>query len=151
MFDVDAGTKLATGKCVPTTSADQRYRSGPAALSFIYGRTKQGVYLSHDGGDRWSRRGWRSPFGYFTSILINPRNTNEILRATLIKRRGRRRRLRCERSRHTWVRIDAPNIATEFRCGLCLDRRTRTHCSWVALGGVYVVPRRRGSVDDGVR
>ena len=40
--------------------------------------TTQAFYLSHDGGEHWSRRGGNLPFGDFTSILINARNGNEI-------------------------------------------------------------------------
>ncbi len=34
--------------------------------------------MSHDDGANWSRRGGNLPFGDFTSILINPRNGDEI-------------------------------------------------------------------------
>jgi photosystem II stability/assembly factor-like uncharacterized protein len=45
---------------------------------FVYVGTKQAFYSSHDGGRSWSRRGGNLPFGDFTSILINPRNGDEI-------------------------------------------------------------------------
>ena len=35
-------------------------------------------YLSRDGGTSWNRRGGNLPFGDFTSILINPRNGDEV-------------------------------------------------------------------------
>ena len=44
----------------------------------IYVGTKQSFYMSHDGGASWTRRGGNLPFGDFTSILINPRNADEI-------------------------------------------------------------------------
>ena len=34
--------------------------------------------MSKDGGETWTRRGGNLPFGDFTSILINPRNSEEI-------------------------------------------------------------------------
>ena len=50
-------------------------RNGP---NYIYVGTKQAFYMSHDGGANWSRRGGNLPFGDFTSILINPRNGDEV-------------------------------------------------------------------------
>ena len=35
--------------------------------------------MSHDGGQTWTRRGGNLPVGNFTSILINPNNTDEVL------------------------------------------------------------------------
>jgi photosystem II stability/assembly factor-like uncharacterized protein len=46
--------------------------------NYIYVGTKQAFYMSHDGGASWSRRGGNLPFGDFTSILINPRNGDEV-------------------------------------------------------------------------
>ena len=46
-------------------------------LVYVRG-TKQAFYMSHDGGEHWTRRGGNLPFGDFTSILINPRNTDEL-------------------------------------------------------------------------
>jgi peptidoglycan hydrolase-like protein with peptidoglycan-binding domain len=44
----------------------------------IYVGTKTAFYMSHNDGATWTRRGGNLPFGDFTSILINPRNTDEI-------------------------------------------------------------------------
>ena len=41
-------------------------------------RHEAGAVMSADGGATWSRRGGNLPFGDFTSILINPRNGDEI-------------------------------------------------------------------------
>ena len=50
----------------------------PQRPDYVYVGTKQAFYMSHDGGASWSRRGGNLPFGDFTSILINPRNGDEI-------------------------------------------------------------------------
>src|SRR6185436_17430480 len=50
----------------------------PQRPDYIYIGTKQAFYMSHDGGATWNRRGGNLPFGDFTSILINPRNGDEI-------------------------------------------------------------------------
>jgi photosystem II stability/assembly factor-like uncharacterized protein len=45
---------------------------------YVYVGTKQALYMSHDGGKTWRVRGGNLPFGDFTSILVNPRNGDEI-------------------------------------------------------------------------
>jgi len=40
--------------------------------------TLQTLYVSRDGGVTFSRRGGNLPLGNFTSILVNPRNSNEV-------------------------------------------------------------------------
>ena len=63
---------------VPTNSPVNIIVQDPFRSSHIYVGTKTAFYLSHDGGEHWSRRGGDLPFGDFTSILINPRNGDEI-------------------------------------------------------------------------
>ena len=63
---------------VPTNSPINIIVQDPFRATHIYVGTKTAFYLSHDGGQNWSRRGGDLPFGDFISILINPRNTNEI-------------------------------------------------------------------------
>jgi len=63
---------------VPATSPVNIIVQDQQRSAFIYVGTKQAFYLSHDGGEHWSRRGGNLPFGDFTSILINSRNGNEI-------------------------------------------------------------------------
>jgi len=53
--------------------------SDPKRPDYIYVGTTQTFYLSRDNGENWSRRGGHLPLGNFTSILINPDNSNEIL------------------------------------------------------------------------
>lgn len=53
--------------------------SDPKRPDYIYVGTIQAFYLSRDNGRSWSRRGGGLSLGNFTSILINPNNTNEIL------------------------------------------------------------------------
>ena len=50
----------------------------PQRPDYIYVGTKQAFFMSHDGGANWKVRGGNLPFGDFTSILINPRNGDEI-------------------------------------------------------------------------
>jgi photosystem II stability/assembly factor-like uncharacterized protein len=50
----------------------------PQRPEYVYAGTKQAFFMSHDNGVTWTRRGGNLPFGDFTSILINPRNSDEI-------------------------------------------------------------------------
>jgi photosystem II stability/assembly factor-like uncharacterized protein len=50
----------------------------PNRPDYVYVGTKQALFMSHDGGATWKVRGGNLPFGDFTSILINPRNGDEI-------------------------------------------------------------------------
>ena len=59
--------------------ADQFDASDPERPDFVYVGTSQTFYLSRDGGATWKRRGGNLPLGNFTSILINPNNTDEII------------------------------------------------------------------------
>lgn len=44
----------------------------------IYVGTTQTLYVSHDAGETWARRGGGLPVGSYTSILVNPHNSDEI-------------------------------------------------------------------------
>jgi photosystem II stability/assembly factor-like uncharacterized protein len=55
----------------------------------IYVGTTQTLYVSHDGGRRWLRRGGNLPLGNFTSVLINPTNPDEVFVGNAYERGGR--------------------------------------------------------------
>jgi photosystem II stability/assembly factor-like uncharacterized protein len=48
----------------------------------------QAFYLTRDGGQTWMRKGGNLPLGNYTSILINPNNTNEILISSALEKDG---------------------------------------------------------------
>lgn len=60
----------------------------PSRPDYVYVGTIQTFYLSRDNGATWSRRGGNLPLGNFTSILINPVNTNEILISSSLETDG---------------------------------------------------------------
>lgn len=74
----DTGDTWQQVSGVPATAPVNMIVQDPQRSAFVYVGTKQAFYLSHDGGEHWSRRGGNLPFGDFTSILINSRNGNEI-------------------------------------------------------------------------
>jgi photosystem II stability/assembly factor-like uncharacterized protein len=74
----DGGKSWRTVDGIPRDVPVNTIAQDPQRPDYIYAGTKQAFYLSHDGGATWSRRGGNLPFGDFTSILINPRNGDEI-------------------------------------------------------------------------
>jgi photosystem II stability/assembly factor-like uncharacterized protein len=110
--------------------------------------TKQGFYMSHDGGDRWSRRGGNLPFGDFTSILINPRNTNEVFAGNAYQNdqngEGGGGVYRSNDAGTTWVRLDTRehHLPSLRIWALALDPRDQnTLFVGSHSAGVYVVGR----------
>lgn len=116
----------------------------------IYVGTKQSFYLSRDGGVSWSRRGGNLPFGDFTSILINPRNGDEIFVGNAYQTGeiggGVYRTIN---GGQTWARIDPKEnrLASQRIWALALDSRDQnTLFVGSHSAGVYVVPRGINSV-----
>jgi len=115
----------------------------------VYVGTKQAFFMSHDGGARWSRRGGDLPFGDFTSILINPRNGDEIFvgNAYQISETGGGV-FRTTDGGMTWGRIDKNRRLPSQRIwALAFDAHDQ-NVLFVGShsAGVYVVPRMADSV-----
>ena len=97
---------------VPISSIEQdKQRS-----AYIYVGTKQTLYLSHDGGERWIRRGGNLPYGDYASILINPQNGNELFVGNAFQNQGGGSTTlnsggvyRSTDAGMTWMRIDPSN------------------------------------------
>lgn len=60
----------------------------PKRPDYVYVGTSQTFYLSRDGGKSWTRRGGNLPLGNYTSILVNPNNTNEIYISSALESDG---------------------------------------------------------------
>ncbi|MFN6963174.1 MAG: WD40/YVTN/BNR-like repeat-containing protein [Pyrinomonadaceae bacterium] len=60
----------------------------PKRPNYIYVGSIQSFYLSRDGGRTWLRRGGNLPLGNYTSILINPTNTDEMLVSSSLESDG---------------------------------------------------------------
>jgi photosystem II stability/assembly factor-like uncharacterized protein len=60
---------------VPVSAIEQDRKQS----AHIYVGTKQGLWFSHDGGEKWIRRGGNLPYGDYVSILISPQDSNEII------------------------------------------------------------------------
>ena len=113
--------------------------------NYLYVGTKQAFFRSHDGGSSWSRRGGNLPFGDFTSILINPRNSDEIFVGNAYQTGeiggGVYRTLNAGSS---WARIDPKEnrLPSQRIWALAFDPRDQnTLFVGSHSAGVYVVPR----------
>ncbi len=62
--------------------------SDPIRPDYIYVGTIHTFYVSRDNGQTWVRRGGNLPLGNFTGILINPKNTDEILISSALESDG---------------------------------------------------------------
>ncbi|MEP6568428.1 MAG: peptidoglycan-binding protein [Acidobacteriota bacterium] len=118
--------------------------------NYIYVGTKQSFYVSRDGGLNWNRRGGNLPFGDFTSILINPRNGDEVFVGNAYQTGeiggGVYRTID---GGQTWARIDPKEnrLPSQRIWALAFDSRDQnTLFVGSHSAGVYVVPRGLSSV-----
>ncbi len=75
----DAGVTWAKSNGAADNIPVSSITSDPKRPDYIYVGSTQTFYTSKDNGSTWSRRGGGLPLGNFTSILINPGNTEEIV------------------------------------------------------------------------
>ena len=144
----DTGETWQQVSGVPATSPINIIVQDQQRSAFIYVGTKQAFYLSHDGGDHWSRRGGNLPFGDFTSILINPRNSNEIFAGNAYQNDQNAAFgggvYRSADGGTTWARIDSREhrLPSMRIWALALDNRDQnTLFVGSHSAGVYVVTR----------
>jgi len=111
----------------------------------VYVGTKQAFFMTRDNGANWSRRGGNLPFGDFTSILVNPRNGDEIFAGNAYQTGeiggGVYRSID---GGTTWARIDPKErrVPSQRIWALALDPHNQnTLFVGSHSAGVYVVPR----------
>ena len=122
----------------------------PNRPDYVYVGTKQALYMSHDGGANWKVRGGNLPFGDFTSILINPRNGDEVFagNAYQISENGGGV-YRSTNAGLSWARIDPKDgrLPSQRIWALAFDANDQ-NVLFVGShsAGVYVVPRNGDSL-----
>jgi photosystem II stability/assembly factor-like uncharacterized protein len=112
---------------------------------YLYVGTKQALFMSHDGGRTWSRRGGNLPFGDFTSILVNPRNGDEVFAGNAYQVADVGGGVfRSTDAGKTWARIDPKGrrLPSQRIWALAFDAHDQ-NVLFVGShsAGVYVVPR----------
>jgi photosystem II stability/assembly factor-like uncharacterized protein len=122
----------------------------PQRPGYVYVGTKQALFMSHDGGAYWKVRGGNLPFGDFTSILINPRNGDEIFvgNAYQVTEIGGGV-YRTTNAGQSWARIDPKGgrLPSQRIWALAFDSADQ-NVLFVGShsAGVYVVPRTADAV-----
>ncbi len=130
---------------IPTNAPVNVIAQDPQRAAFVYVGTRQAFYSSHDGGEHWARRGGNLPFGDFTSILVNPRNTDELFVGNAYQRGEVGGGVyRSGDAGATWTRIDSrdQHLPSMRIWALAFDTQTQnTLLVGSHSAGVYVVPR----------
>jgi photosystem II stability/assembly factor-like uncharacterized protein len=113
----DAGETWRQVPGIPTTVPISTIAQDKQRSAYIYVGTKQTLYMSHDGGERWLRRGGNLPFGDYASIVINPQNGNEIFAGNAFQNQGGGSTTlnsgglyRSTDAGQTWLRIDPSTV-----------------------------------------
>jgi photosystem II stability/assembly factor-like uncharacterized protein len=146
----DAGKSWLRVSGVPIEAPVNAIARDQLRPNYVYVGTKQAFYMSRDGGANWSRRGGNLPFGDFTSILINPRNSDEVFVGNAYQPGeiggGVYRTINAGQ---TWARIDPKEhrLPSQRIWALAFDSRDQnTLFVGSHSAGVYVVPRGSNSV-----
>jgi photosystem II stability/assembly factor-like uncharacterized protein len=84
----DNGKTWQSAKGIPTEAPISSIASDPKRPENLYVGTTQTFYVSRDNGTTWTRRGGNLPLGNYTSILINPNNTDEVFLSSAIESDG---------------------------------------------------------------
>lgn len=141
----DGGTTWRQVNGVPSDVPVNTVVQDPQRPEYIYVGTKQSFYMSRDGGASWNRRGGNLPFGDFTSILINPRNSDEIFAGNAFQTTDVGGGVfRSMNGGLTWARIDPKQrrLPSQRIWALAFDAHDQ-NVLFVGShsAGVYVVPR----------
>jgi photosystem II stability/assembly factor-like uncharacterized protein len=146
----DSGKSWQQVSGVPTDAPVNTIVQDQQQSNRVYVGTKQSFYLTRDGGLNWSRRGGNLPFGDFTSILINPRNSDEIFVGNAYQTGEIGGGVyRTVNGGSTWARIDPKEhrLPSQRIWALAFDSRDQnTLFVGSHSAGVYVVPRGPMSV-----
>ena len=141
----DAGKTWRRVEGVPSDVPINVIAEDPSKRDRVYVGTKQAFFMSHDGGETWSRRGGNLPFGDFTAILINPRNGDEIFAGNAYQTSDVGGGVfRSTDGGMTWARIDPKGrrLPSQRIWALAFDAHDQ-NVLFVGShsAGVYVVPR----------
>jgi photosystem II stability/assembly factor-like uncharacterized protein len=109
----------------------------------VYVGTSQTFYLSRDAGKTWTRRGGNLPLGNYTSILINPSNSDEIFISSSLESDGGV--FFSENGGMNWKRVDNKNMKVPSRrvWTMVFDPNDSNRIyAGSHSSGVYIIERR---------
>jgi photosystem II stability/assembly factor-like uncharacterized protein len=137
----DAGQTWRQVEDIPKGVPVNIIEQDPQRSSHVYVGTSHTLFVSHDGGETWKRRGGNLPYGSFTSILINPKNTDEIFVGSAYERTDGNGVFHSMDAGQTWKRVD-PELPSRRVWALAFDTR---ESGKLLIGshsaGVYVAQR----------
>jgi photosystem II stability/assembly factor-like uncharacterized protein len=141
----DGGKNWRQASGVPRDFPVNTIAQDPQRPDYVYVGTKQSFFMSHDGGATFNRRGGNLPFGDFTSILINPRNGDEVFAGNAYQTSETGGGVfRTTNGGVTWARIDPKErrLPSQRIWALAFDSQDQ-NILFVGShsAGVYVVPR----------
>ena len=116
--------------------------SDPKRPNYLYVGTIHAFYLSRDGGRTWQRRGGNLPLGNFTSILIDPNNTDTIILSSALENDGGI--FISENAGMNWKRFDSKDLKLPSRriWSLVFDPQdSRRMYAGTHSSGVYRIDR----------
>lgn len=92
----------------------------PQRPAYIYVGTTQTLFMSHDGGEKWQRRGGNLPYGSYTSIIINSQNTDELFVGSAFENPENNGVFHSTDAGATWKRVD-PQLPSRRVWSLAFD------------------------------
>ncbi|MBA2341213.1 MAG: peptidoglycan-binding protein [Pyrinomonadaceae bacterium] len=130
---------------VPVTVPVNAIEQDPQRSAYVYIGTTQTLWVSHDGGEKWMRRGGGLPIGTYTSILINPANGDEIFVGNAWDKGEGGGVYRSSDAGVSWQRVD-PNLPSRRVWSLAFDPNDKEK---IFVGshsaGVYTMQRNSSS------
>jgi photosystem II stability/assembly factor-like uncharacterized protein len=114
----------------------------PKRPNFLYVGSRYAFYLSRDGGRNWERRGGNLPLGNYSSILINPDNTDEIYAANALFLGGI---YRSTDAGINWTRLDSYDMKLPSRrvWSMAFDPNDSNRIyAGSHSSGVYIIERK---------
>lgn len=88
VVSTDDGKTWAKTNSSPDDIPVSSIATDPKRPNYLYVGTIHSFYVSRDGGRSWTRRGGNLPLGNYTSILIDPNNTDTIILSSALEQDG---------------------------------------------------------------
>ncbi len=143
----DGVTWERTGS-VPDNTPVSSIAGDPKRPNYMYVGSVQTFYVSRDGGRTWNRRGGGLPLGNYTSILINPSNTDELFVSSAIESDGGV--YYSDDAGNKWKRLDSKDMKIPSRrvWSMAFDPNDPNRIfAGSHSSGVYVIERKQDTAE----